>query len=94
MKNSAMKIGMMACCVVMFIPILFYFVAGGALAGVTGNLAAFAPLLICGAAHLLMFKLMGKPCHGSEKTTEAMPVVERQTDIPNVRTATQVAAEH
>lgn len=62
-----MKFGMMACCVVMVLPIVFYLVAGGTLAGLTSNLAVWAPLLLCAGAHLLMFKLMGKSCHGSNR---------------------------
>ena len=84
--SKAMKLGMFACCIVMVVPIVAYFAAGGALAGVTGNIAAFVPLLLCAGMHLLMFKLMGKSCHDAEKTTEqeAVPetVVERPTDIP------------
>ncbi len=79
-----MKFGMLACCVVMFLPIVIYFAAGGTLAGVTGNLAAFAPLLLCVGAHVLMFKLMGKSCHGNSKDANTKPIVDRPTDIPSV----------
>ncbi len=83
-----MKLGMFACCIVMVAPIVVYFAAGGALAGATGNLAIFAPLLLCAGAHVLMFKFMGRSCHGKEKMTEpeALPqaVVERPTDIPAI----------
>lgn len=83
-----MKLGMFACCIVMFLPIVAYFAAGGASASATGNLAAFAPLLLCVGAHVLMFKLMGKSCHGGKEKTEpeAVPetVVERPTDIPAI----------
>ena len=86
MHSKAMKLGMFACCIVMVVPIVAYFAAGGALAGVTGNITAFAPLLLCAGMHLLMFKLMGRSCHGAEMTTdpEAVPetVVERPTDTP------------
>lgn len=88
MHSKAMKLGMFACCIVMVVPIVAYFAAGGALAGVTGNITAFAPLLLCAGLHLLMFKLMGKPCQGAKKKTEpeTVPetVVERPTDIPAI----------
>lgn len=84
--NKVMKFGMIACCAVMVLPIVAFFAAGGALGGVTGNIAAFAPLALCLGAHVLMFKLMGKSCHSSDKTAEeeAEPqvVVDRPTDIP------------
>jgi len=79
--------GMMKCCVVMLLPIAGFFLAGGTLAGMWGNAAAFAPLLLCVAAHLVMHKFMGKSCHSDkardtiEETPEliasAIPVVAR-----------------
>lgn len=89
-----MKSGMLACCVVMFLPIAVYFAAGGTLAGVTGNLAAFAPLLLCAGTHLLMFKLMGKSCHGTAKNTGANLIVERPTDIPSVGKKVRAISSH
>ncbi|MGR3512318.1 MAG: DUF2933 domain-containing protein [Paracoccaceae bacterium] len=92
-----MKFGMMACCVVMVLPIVFYLVAGGTLAGLTSNLAVWAPLILCAGAHLLMFKLMGKSCHGSEQKSEMEEqqgtVVERPTDIPSTGTRARVAVK-
>lgn len=86
MQKSMMKFGMMACCIFMAIPIVFYLVAGGTLAGLTSNLAVWAPLLLCVGAHLLMFKLMGKSCHGTEQESglenAKETIVERPTDIP------------
>ena len=93
-QKNTMKLGMIACCVVMFLPIIAFFAAGGTLAGVSGNLAAFAPLLLCVGAHLLMFKLMGKSCHGSEKVADPGPIVERPTTIPASGGATHTAVEH
>lgn len=95
MSNSLAKLGMFACCIIMALPILAYFAAGGTLAGATGNLAAFAPLLLCAGAHLLMFKLMGKSCHGAQKDAEVetMPetIVERPTDVPTSGTTARAA---
>ncbi len=79
MKMSAMKLGMMACCAVMAIPIVGYFIAGGTLALSGGALGAAAPLLACVALHGAMFLFMGKSCHKDEKV-----VRESKTDIPRV----------
>lgn len=87
MKKSAMKFGMLACCTVMFLPIAAYFVAGGTLGGVTSNLAILAPLLLCLGAHFVMFKVMGKSCHGASEEAETMAVVERPTEVPAVAAA-------
>lgn len=37
------RFAMMACCALMLITIATFFVAGGAVSGLNGNLAAFAP---------------------------------------------------
>ena len=85
--DRLMHYGMMACCVVMLLPVAGFFLAGGTLAGMWGNAAAFAPLLLCVGAHLVMHNFMGKSCHSDkakdtiEETTEpitsAIPVVVR-----------------
>ncbi len=64
-----------------------FFLAGGTLAGMWGNAAAFAPLLLCVGAHLVMHKFMGKSCHSNEEkgsieetpvsVPSAIPVVAR-----------------
>lgn len=72
-----MHYGMMACCAVMLLPIAGYLVAGGTLAGLWGNASAFAPLLLCVGAHLVMHKAMGKSCHDKSsgaETAEGSPV--------------------
>ena len=63
--HALMKYGMWACCVVMFLSVAGYFLAGGTEGGLTGKIAAFAPLLLCVGAHFVMFKMMGKSCHGA-----------------------------
>ena len=62
--NMLMKYGMWACCAVMLLPVVWYFAAGGADGGLTRKIAAFAPILLCVGAHFVMFKMMGKSCHG------------------------------
>lgn len=59
-----LKYAMWACCVAMALPFGAYFLSGGTLSGLTRNFAAFAPLLLCVGAHLVLCKLMGKSCHG------------------------------
>ena len=63
--NALMKYGMWACCALMLLPVVGYFLAGGADGSLTGKIAAFAPLLLCVGAHFVMFKMMGKSCHGA-----------------------------
>ena len=63
-----MHAGMAVCCTVMLIPVAGFFIAGGTLAGLTNNLAVFAPIALCVGAHVAMFALMGKSCHGEKKT--------------------------
>lgn len=85
--DKIMHCGMMACCVVMLLPVAGFFLAGGTLAGMWSNAVAFAPLLLCVGAHLVMHKFMGKSCHSdkaddttketSEPLTSAVPIVVR-----------------
>lgn len=69
-QDRLMHYGMMACCAVMLLPIAGYFVAGGTLAGLWGNVAAFAPLVLCVGAHLVIHKAMGKSCHNRSTAAE------------------------
>lgn len=88
-KDRLMHYGMMACCVVMLVPIVGFLLAGGTMSGLWSNAAVFAPLLLCVGAHLLMFKVMGKSCHSTkakdsveempETVPSAIPVVARNT---------------
>jgi len=79
-QSNLMRFGMMACCVVMLLPIAGFFVAGGSLAGLWTKAGLFAPLLLCVGAHLVMHKLMGRSCHAakSEKELQAVPVLTDQ----------------
>ena len=72
--HALMKYGMWACCAVMLLAVAGYFLAGDTDGGMTGKIAAFAPLLLCVGAHFVMFKMMGRSCHGASddaKTTDA-----------------------
>ena len=64
---KAMHFAMMACCVIMLLPIAGYFLAGGALGGLGSNLLTFAPLLLCVGGHFVMHKMMGKSCHTTQR---------------------------
>lgn len=77
-RSKLMHYGMMACCAIMLLPIIGYFVAGGSLGGLWNNSAAFLPLLLCVGAHFVMHKVMGKSCHGTsedEEPTKAIPLL-------------------
>ena len=67
--NTLMKYGMWACCVVMLLPVVWYFAAGGADGGLKEKIVAFTPILLCVGAHFLMFKMMGKSCHRESDDT-------------------------
>lgn len=69
--DRLMHYGMMACCIVMLLPVIGFFLAGGTLAGMWGNASAFAPLLLCVGAHLVMHRFMGKSCH-SDKANDTI----------------------
>jgi len=76
--SKLMHYGMMACCAVMLLPVAGFFIAGGTVAGLWSNSAAFLPLLICVGAHVVMHKMMGKSCHetpDNEKQTKAIPLL-------------------
>ncbi|WP_295453757.1 DUF2933 domain-containing protein [uncultured Pseudophaeobacter sp.] len=86
---KAMHFAMMACCVIMLLPIAGYFLAGGALGGLGSNLLTFAPLLLCVGGHFVMHKMMGKSCHtsGSRRETEEPNAVihDVASTVPQVR---------
>lgn len=64
-RNSrSSRFAVMTCCAVMLIPIAMFFVAGGTVSGLNGNLAVFAPLLFCVGAHLLLHRFIGGLCNG------------------------------
>jgi len=83
-NSKPMHIAMMACCVVMLLPIAGYFVAGGSLSGLGGNLATFAPLLLCVGGHFVMHKMMGRSCHGSDKQDETEEPRKVARDVTSV----------
>lgn len=68
--GNIMKWGMMACCIVMVLPIVFYFMAGGTVGGLSDSLGLFAPLILCVGAHFLLHKAMGKSCHSTKSEAE------------------------
>jgi len=85
-SEKLMKYGMWICCAVMVLPIMAYLVAGG-ISGASGGLFAFAPLLLCVGAHLVMHRMMGKSCHGSARKKGA------GDEADDVRASSKIAAE-
>lgn len=67
--GAGMKLGMMACCAVMLLPLGAFLVAGGTIDGLTSNLGLLAPLVLCLGAHVVMHRMMGKSCHESAADT-------------------------
>ncbi|KPN62772.1 Protein of unknown function [Aliiroseovarius crassostreae] len=82
--SKLMHYGMMACCAIMFLPIVGYLIAGGTIGGLWGNSIAFLPLLLCVGAHFVMHKMMGKSCHGAskkeERTNEIPPLTDQRVE--------------
>lgn len=70
MKMSGMKLGMMACCAVMAVPLIGYFAIGGSVTSGGGALGTALPLLACVALHGAMFLFMGKSCHSDKKVAD------------------------
>lgn len=82
-QSKLMHYGMMTCCAVMLVSVAGFFLAGGTVAGHSGNAGVFAPLALCLGAHFLMFKVMGKPCHGAADD-RSQPAVATFRDAASV----------
>lgn len=67
--GAGMKLGMMACCAVMLVPLSAFVVAGGTFGGLASNLGLLAPLALCLGAHVVMHRMMGRSCHDSAADT-------------------------
>lgn len=82
-----MHAGMAVCCTVMLIPVAGFFIAGGTIAGLVGNLGIFAPIAICIGAQVAMFAFTGKSCHGDAKSkdTAEKEVTLQASRIPVTR---------
>lgn len=70
--SKPLHLGMLACCAAMFAPLAVFFARGGTVSGLQDSLGVLAPILICLAAHSAMFLVMGKSCHGREKSTDKL----------------------
>ncbi len=68
-RGAGSKLGTMAFCAVMLVPLGAFLVAGGTLGGLVGNLGLLAPLALCLGAHVVMHRMMGKSCHDSTANT-------------------------
>lgn len=76
--GAGMKLGMMACCAVMLVPLGALLVAGGTLGGLASNLGLLAPLALCLGAHVVMHRMMGRSCYDSAADTrEEHPELDR-----------------
>ena len=83
--SKFMHYGMMACCAVMLLPVVAFFLTGGSIAGLWTNLGLFAPIALCVGVHVLMFKMMGKSCHGSKSETQREATTEMKSSrIPAI----------
>ncbi|TDT72695.1 Protein of unknown function (DUF2933) [Litoreibacter halocynthiae] len=81
--SKVMHYGMIACCAVMLLPVALFFVAGGSIAGLWANVSLFVPIALCVGVHILMFKMMGKSCHGSKKENiEDVAVETEPSKVP------------
>ncbi len=88
-SSKLVHYGMMACCAVMLFPVAAFLLAGGTIAGMWSNLGLFAPIALCIGAHVLMFKMMGKSCHGSKedagrKTAVDADFADARPSVPQI----------
>jgi hypothetical protein len=68
-NGAGMKLGMLACCAVMLVPLGAFLLAGGTFGGLASNLGLLAPLALCLGAHVVMHRMMGRSCHDSAVNT-------------------------
>lgn len=85
-SEKLMKYGMWICCAVMVLPVIAYLAAGG-VSGASESLLAFAPLLLCVGAHLVLHRMMGRSCHGTARQAGA------EDEAVEVRPTTKIATE-
>ncbi len=78
-RNLFMRYGMLACCVVMLLPVGGYFLGGGTLSGLLDNLLLLVPLLACVGMHFVLHRLMGRSCHGGHEDMKT-PVRSTEPD--------------
>lgn len=78
--SKLMHYGMVICCTVMLLPIALFFLAGGSIVGLWANLGLVAPIALCVGIHVVMFKMMGKSCHGSKDKTASAKTTETGFD--------------
>lgn len=67
-NGVGMKLGMLACCAVMLVPLGGFLLAGGTLGGLASNLGLLAPLALCLGAHVVMHRMMGRSCQTAQRT--------------------------
>lgn len=75
-----MKLGMLACCVVMLVPVVVSFVIGGSVPFLGDGVTAFLPILGCLAIHGAMFAVLGRSCRDAGTRDD-----EASTNVPVVR---------
>lgn len=78
-QMGPMRLGMMACCAFMLLPVGAFLWAGGSVASRSSNLTVFAPLLFCLGAHLLLHRFIGGLCHGKTEKIESALSDGRET---------------
>ena len=77
--GAGMKLGMLACCAVMLVPLGGFLLAGGTLGGLASNLGLLAPLALCLGAHVVMHRMMGRSCHDrTADTRQEDPEADRE----------------
>lgn len=79
-KSGIARYAMWACCVVMALPIVALLASGG-LSGVFSSAGAFLPLVACLGLHLLMYRMMGRSCHGGENAQPRVPASESEPGL-------------
>lgn len=71
-RSLPARYGMLACCLVMLLPVGGYLLGGGTLSGLLDVLVLVAPLLACVGMHFVLYRLTGRSCHGDHGDSKAL----------------------
>lgn len=81
--NRFAKLGMVACCIIMMVPIVLVLLSGASIRAVFSNAGLILPLVLCLGMHFVMHRMMGRSCHGDNaKDAEATREPEDFAAIP------------
>ncbi|MDE0240907.1 MAG: DUF2933 domain-containing protein [bacterium] len=71
-RSLLARYGMLACCLVMLLPVGGYLLGGGTLTGLLDYLVLVVPLLACVGMHFVLHRVTGRSCHGDHEDGKAL----------------------